>query len=124
MDAIKKHLIFFLLPARFLRVNFKFFYREQGKKKDFRMFVFSFFFKREKAPSGFSIQNLAITPQTSISTQSCFAGQPVFAVAAYCLNPAGRPGILVLRVPAATANRPVLLKLHHSHLQSSYHRER
>lgn len=84
------------------------------------MFVFSFF-KREKAPSGFPIQNRAITPQTSISNPSCFAAQPVFAVAALCLNPAGRPGVLVLRIPAATANRLVLLKLHYSHLQSGYH---
>lgn len=86
------------------------------------MFLCSFV-KRKKAPSGFYIQNLAVTPQTSISTLSCFAAQPVFAVAAYCLNPAGSPGVLVLRIPAATANRPVLLKLRHSHLQSSYHSE-
>lgn len=44
---------------------------------------------------------LDLTPQTIVSTHSFFAHQPVFTVAAYCLNPAGRPGILVLQSPAA-----------------------
>lgn len=124
MDAIKKHLIFF--PSclsdsseSLFQVNFGCCTENWGKKKRIWGCLYS-----QEPPSDFPSKILAITPQTITSTPSCFAPQPVFAAAAYCLSPAGRPAILVLRFPAAPANRPVLLKLSHSHLQSSYRNER
>lgn len=71
----------------------------------------------------FPAQSLVSTSQTDIPTPVMLcppASLPVsVAVAAYCLNPAGRPGALALQMPTVLANRPVLLVLHHSHLQSS-----
>lgn len=78
-------------------------------------------FRNEKPPPTFFHPKVSLAPSRQTSPPpSRFAKLPVsVAMAAYCLNPAGRPGVLALQMPTVPTNRPVLLELHHSHLQSS-----
>lgn len=82
--------------------------------------------EREKPPFSFFPSNiLDRTRRTIISSHSRSAHQPVFTLYCGCIlfeasRGAWRPGAAK---PSSRANRPVLLKLHRSHLQSSYRNE-